>query len=152
MSRVIQCEPWHLLSVAHRIPDRDRRELELLGYRDWQEVAVQRAAEAGVKFSVVDAQGVPHVCFGISESRMVGVGTLWMVRAVGAERFVKAGAQALRRIVASGEYRRIETHSKADCGPCRKFIEWLGFAYEGTRKGFFTDGSDMDQFAIVRQS
>lgn len=150
MSRVIDCQPFHLLHVAFRLPQRDVDEALALGFKSVQDVAVRRAADPGVKFTVIDAAGTPQVCFGVAETMVPGVGVLWMLRAKGAEPFVKTGAKAVRAIVASGEYRRIETQARADCGPCRTFIEWLGFTFEGTKRGFFTDGCDLHQFAIVR--
>lgn len=151
MSRIVDAQPWHLLSVALRLPERDMREAAALGYRSVQDVAVRRAAEAGVKFAILDEKGDPQVCFGVTESATPGVGVLWMLRAIGSEAFVKTGARAVREIAKSGEYRRIETYSQADCTRCRKLIEWLGFSYECTKRAFFTDGTDMDQFSIVGQ-
>jgi hypothetical protein len=150
MSRVVDCEPLHLHLVASRLPRRDVEEILALGYRSVQDVAAQRAVEHGVRWTILDSDGMPQVCFGVSETRVPGVGLLWMLRAEGAERFVKTGTKALRVIVKSREYRRIEAQARADCHPCRSFLEWLGFTYEGTKRSFFLDGADLDEFALVK--
>lgn len=150
MSRVIDCEPLHLHLVASRLPRRDVEEMLALGYKSVQDVAAQRAVEHGVRFTIVDAEGMPQICFGISETSMRGIGHVWMLRAVGAEPFVKTCTKALRTIITSDEYRRLEATARADCVPCRKLLEWLGFTYEGTKRRFFLDGADLDEFALVK--
>lgn len=152
MSRIVDCEPWHLMRVALCMPRRDVEEAFALGFRSVQDVAVRRALEPGVKFAILDDEGTPQACFGIAELPIAGVGRMWLLRAEGAERFVKTGARAVKRIVAANEYRRIEAGARADCEPCRTFLKWLGFTYEGTRHAFYVDGGDLDEFAIISGS
>lgn len=151
MSAIIDCTPVHLLYVATRLPRRDVEEALALGYPDVQAVAVQRAAERGVKWTVVDATGTPKACFGITDSPVPGVGVMWLLRTVDAGPFVRAGFRAVKAIFATREYRRIEASARSDCMPCRKFLEWLGFEYEGTKREFFTDGCAVEMYAYVRQ-
>lgn len=149
MSRIVTCEPWHLIYVSTHAPAREIDEALAQG-SDIQTLAARRAVERGVRFTVMNDAGEPKVCFGIAETGMPGVGELWMFRGIGAERYAKLGHKTVREIVAAAQYRRIEVKTKADCAACRKFVEWLGFAYEGTKKSFFLDGTGMHLFAIVR--
>ena len=151
MSRIVDCQPWHLLAVSLRLPERDQREIAALGYKDAQDVAVRRAAQPGVRFAVLDVHEQPQVCFGIAETGFQGVGEMWMLRTVGAERYCKTAYRTMRAIRDAGEYRRIETYTKSDSPACRRFVEWLGFTYEGTKRAFFLDGSSVDQFSIVKE-
>lgn len=148
---IVDTQPWHLLAVVLRLPERDRVELAALGYVSVQDVAVRRAAQPGVKFTLLDSQGQPQACFGIAETGIDGIGEMWLLRTEEAGRYCKAGYQAVQQILRAKQYRRIETYTKRDAIGCRKFVEWLGFTYEGTKRAFFLDGSDLDQFSIVRE-
>jgi hypothetical protein len=150
MSAIIDLQPWHLLHVVMRLPTRDIEEARLLGYKDVQQLAVRRAWGAGVKFTILASNGTPMVCFGVEDTGIPGVGELWMLRAIGAEPYAKTGAKAMKAIIASNEYRRLSAAAKSDCEPCKVFLRWLGFTYEGTKRAFFADGSSLDEFSYVR--
>lgn len=150
--RIVDAEPWMLMAVALRLTERDVHEASLLGYKSVQDVAVRRSTEIGMKWAILDDQGDPQACFGVADNGIPGVGTMWLMRTDGAARYAKSGLKAIRAIIKSGEYRRVEAYAKADCEACRKFLRWLGFAFEGTKRAFFTDGTDMDQFAITRST
>lgn len=149
MSHVVNCEPWHLLYVAFRSPERDCKEAVNVGV-DIQTLAARRAVEHGVRFTIVTPEGEPKVCFGISDTAVPGVGYMWMIRSEDAARYAKTGYKTIREIVKAAQYRRIESIASAECQPCRAFLFWLGFVFEGTKRAFFADGSDADCFAIVR--
>lgn len=149
MNPIIDCEPWHLIYVAARLPAHYAEEAKTFGC-DVQTLAARRAVERGVRFTILSSKGEPKACFGISDTLVPGVGMMWLFRTVDAAPYAKTGYRALKQIVKANEYRRIEAMTSSTCGPCRTFIEWLGFSYEGTKRAFFADGGDMDFFAIVR--
>lgn len=149
--KIVDAQPWHLIAVSLRLPERDQREIAAMGFKNVQDVALRRAVQPGVRFTVLDANGDPQVCFGVAETGVDGVGEMWMLRTIGAERYCKTAHRTVREIVAAGQYRRIETYTKSDSPACRKFVEWLGFAYEGTKRAFFLDGTHLDQFSIVKE-
>jgi RimJ/RimL family protein N-acetyltransferase len=123
-----------------------------LGYPDMQALAMQRATERGVRWTVLDSNGEPRACFGIADTAVPGVGSMWLLRTEDAAPFVKTGFKVLRAILAVGEYRRIEATARGDCLPCRRFVEWLGFKHEGTKRRFFTDGCCAEMYAWTKEA
>jgi hypothetical protein len=149
---IVDCTPLHLLYVCQRLPKRDVEEAITLGYPDMQSLAMQRATERGVRWTVLDAKGEPRACFGIADTAVPGVGAMWLLRTPDAAPFARTGWKAVRKIFSLGAYRRIEATARGDCQPCRKFLEWLGFKHEGTKRRFFTDGCCAELYAWTKEA
>lgn len=147
--------PWHLMSVALNMRERDR---EVFGTvypeKDPEKWACRRSLAVGLHFAVLDNDGRPQACFGFTEDPgMEGVALAWVVSCPGAERYAKSMRRAFDKVVEQNIFRviRAECTERRHAGLC-DYFKWLGFALVGTIPGYCVNGETLELYQLRRQA
>jgi hypothetical protein len=148
--RIVDMLTWHLVRVVERMPQRAIDEALNAGYPDMHALIAHRLDAPGMKWTLLNANGEPVACFGIENGTVPGVGLMWLLLTEAAYKHARCGVDVMATLQNDNAYRRIEAAVHSDCERCRAFVMWLGFEYEGTKRRYFMDGSNMDLFAMVK--
>lgn len=112
------------------------------------EWAARRAVAPGLSWTLL-VGGIPMLCGGVLEGVARGIGAIWMVGAVGCERYIKHVLRVWRLVLIHGGFRRIECKCYADNLPANRFAVRAGFVLEGTLRAFTVRGEDVNQYGMV---
>lgn len=110
----------------------------------------QLLKDSGPAWSGFDVYGNLIGCGGIAVEHP-GCSTAWTLLNpnLSGKRMVTLTRWA-RTVIANCPTRRVQAHADPSFAPARRWLELLGFQYEGLLRSFSPDGRDMAVFSIVR--
>jgi hypothetical protein len=111
---------------------------------EWQALSV-----AGEAWTAIDDEDVPMACAGVID-RGGGRGEAWAVLAGDIGLGMVPVTRAIQRGFRAMSYRRIEAMVACNFQPGRRWVQMLGFEFEGVARAYMDDGSDGERWARVR--
>ena len=119
------------IHVAHNLRLADKEELRAGGTDDYVACLSESFAASTVcRVALVD--DVPVAVFGVCDSKLDGVGIIWMLGTDGiykiSRKFLKGSAHEVRLL--SGGYRTLFNYVYSENRLSIKWLEWLGFTID----------------------
>ena len=147
MIKIVPFEPEHLDLFDKKIED------EWL----WANIDIKelcgKFAERGAMFSAFNVYGKVVAIAGIM-AMWRGVGEVWATFAPDGERHMKTIHRKSKEVIKTAldnGFWRLQTTVKAGFDKGIRWVEGLGFHFEGKMERYAPDGSDMLRYAIVRR-
>lgn len=139
-------QPFHVdLLIAQGVQPHQQAEASLVpgSYASLPRVA-------GQALTVFRDDGRVMLCGGVIP-QAPGIGTLWALLSKDAGKHMLFLTRATRRFIGTQNYRRIEVTAESQWQTGCRWLQLLGFGYEGPCYGYGPNGEDHGRWSLVRK-
>ena len=141
MIELVQFEPFHVERM-----ELQPRQKRAVSYSTRQYLGYLK--EMGPCVTAIDGENVLG-CGGVIEWHM-GTGTLWLYVCADIKRHAVRLHRAVARLLETVQLRRIEATTEVDWVESCRWLQLLGFEYEGLMRKYGPFGEDHARFARIR--
>lgn len=142
MTEIVQLQPWHLAEL--RLQEAQAGEVarcDLLTH-------AMRLIQSGPALAVLAADGRPVAAGGLAEVHP-HYATAWALLGADAGAAMTAITRAVRRVLASGAWQRVDTTVRSDFVAGHRWAVMLGFSHGATMRMWGPDRSDHDLYERI---